>query len=244
MVHAFFVLFLIAQAETNAPIQYSGKSVKMLASLRLENAAFHIYDPPFKAKSIYKSMEDAKCKTPEELVMSIQSEETQEWVNYNWLGGKGQIVAKQQFEKRKMRDTSTNFFELVHKLTFLYNGVNTVIIKFWFVDDNKRTILSSMVLQEKEGRWYRTNIAGLDHLNTVIMRLKSDYLTTFLNLMPPDAIAQKKESDTENLKKKIKDKVLGEQGVLDTERLYNEIMQLRMTGKTNELFQFIDKSDG
>jgi len=235
---------LIGQMETNDLSEYSGKRVKVLASMRLEDSTFHIYEPPFKAKGVYASINETKSRTPEELAMSMQSETTQEWVDHNWLGGKGQIVTAVQFEKRKARDKNTNYFELVHKLTFMYNGVKTAIIKYWFVDDGKHTVLANMVVQEKDGRWYRTNVAGLDHLSAVVMRVKSDYLATLLNLTRSGRDVPEEKGETGTLKTKIREGVLGDQGVLDTERLYNEIMRLRTESRTNELFQFVDKSGG
>jgi hypothetical protein len=233
---------LIGQIATNDLPEYFGKRVKVLASMRLEESTFYIYEPTFKAKGVYSSINEAKSRTPEELVMSVQSETTQEWVNHNWLGGKGQVVSAAQFEKRKTRNKNTNYFELVHKLTFMYNGNKMAIIKYWFVDDGKRTVLANMVLQENAGRWYRTNVAGLDHLSAVVMRVKSEYLAALFKLTRSVRDMPEEKGEATAILSKIRENVLGEQGVLDTERLYNEIIRLRSESRTNELFQLIDKS--
>ncbi len=238
------VLSLIEEVEADDLCDYPGQSVRVSALIRLEEATFHVYDPPFKAKGVYTSINEAKCRTPEELVISIQSEMTQEWVDYNWLDGKGQTVTAAQFEKRKSRDKDSNYFELVHKLAFMCNGIKTAIIKYWFIDEGKHTILANMVVQEKNRRWYRANVLGLDHLSAVVMRVKSDDLYTLLKTTSSGQDVSKEKESADTLKVKLREAVIGEQGVLDTERLYNEIMRLRSEGRTNELFQFIDKSGG
>ena len=44
------VLSLIEEVEADDLCDYPGQSVRVSALIRLEEATFHVYDPPFKAK--------------------------------------------------------------------------------------------------------------------------------------------------------------------------------------------------
>jgi hypothetical protein len=226
---------LFAQENETKQYPYNGKPVNLLASVRLENASFHIYEPPFKAKAIYEKMEEAKCLTPEELVESIESETNQTWVVQNNMPGKANVVSEKAFEYRKKLDKNTNYFELIHKLTFSYNGMPTAIIKYYFVDDGKRTILASMVVQEKDGRWFRTSIAGLDHLEEVFRRVKPETLALLFSTQTPE--------DASDFFKKIRKEVKSEQNILDSEKLFGIILQLSKKEKLDDFLMLCDKSN-
>jgi len=224
----------IASKNVETNYSYAGQPVDLFVSIRLEDARFHVYDPSFKAKAIYDSMNDAKCLTPEALVESIESATTQEWVDYNHLPGKSHSVSVKAFKYRKKLDKDSNYFELIHKLTFSYNGIPTAIIKYRFVDDGKQTVLASMVVQKKNGRWFRTSIAGIDHLKEVVKRVKSNKLA---HLLDPDSFED--EGQIKELKKRFKT----ERGVLDSEKLYGEMNKLRSEKKWDEYFMLNDKSE-
>ena len=91
-------------AEQEGEKEYQGRPVDVIVLMRLQDASFHIYEPPFQAKGIYDNLKDARCLTPEELVLSIESEKTQEWVDRNYLPGKSHPVSKKAFENRKKKD--------------------------------------------------------------------------------------------------------------------------------------------
>jgi hypothetical protein len=225
---------IAAEGETNT-YQYTGQPVDMCVSVRLEAAHFHIYDPPFKAKGVFAKMEDAKCITPEELVESIKSETTQEWVDYNYAPGKSHVVSSKAFEKRSKLDKNTNYFELVHKLSFLYNGTPTAIIKYYFIDEGKRTILASMVVQKRDGRWYRTSIAGLDHLEAVVCRLKSKNLA----MLYSSTVA----NDANEYMKMVRNSVKEQQNVLNSEKLFDELIKASKKESLDEYLSLSDKSN-
>jgi hypothetical protein len=226
---------LFAQEPTNQQSQYDGKSVDLFASVRMENAKFHIYDPPFAAKGIYTKIEDAKCLTPEALLESMESETNQAWVDHNNLPGESDTVPADAFAYRKKLDKNTNYYELIHKLSFSYNGIPTAIIKYYFVEDGKRTILASMTVQKKNGCWYRTCIAGLDHLEAIVCRVKSKNLAMLLETNIPD--------DATDFMKKIKNDDMGEQRVFDSEKLFGVIEQMSKSKKMDALLLLIDKSN-
>jgi hypothetical protein len=223
----------LAQENAHQTNQYAGQPIEMRVSVRLEDAKFYIYNPPYKAKAIYGKMSDAKCLTPEELVESIKSETNQVWADYNNLPGEADIIPAQAFENRKKLDKNTNYYVLIDKLSFSYNGIPTAIIKYYFVDDGKRTILASMVVQKKDGRWFRTAIAGLEHLEAVVNQVKSENLAAFFD---PN-VSETASFFIKNLRKNV----LDEEGVLDSEKLYAIIMKLNNKEKLAEFLLLNDK---
>ena len=98
--------------------KHQGYRVNAFVLMRLENASFYIYNPPFKAKGIYKSIEEAKNRTPEELFISMASETTQEWVDHNNWPGRSRTVSARAFAYRAQLDKEKNYRELLSKLSF------------------------------------------------------------------------------------------------------------------------------
>lgn len=211
---------------------FTGRPVEMVVSSRLEGANFFIYEPPLKVKGRYKTIDEAHCLTLEALVESIQSAVTQEWVDYNEFPGKSHVVTEKQFEFRRKSDREKNYLELIHKLSFQYNGLETAIVKYRFVDDGESTMLASMVVQKKDGRWFRTSIAGIDHLSAVVKRAKPKVLDSLLMLNLPEGNESIQELDG---------RVRTDIGILDSEKLYCEMMKLRSEEKWDDFFIWNDK---
>ena len=62
----------------------NGVRIILKASLgELQNTSFYIYNPPFKAKAIYRDTIQAINKYPEQLMSSIMSENNESWYYYN-----------------------------------------------------------------------------------------------------------------------------------------------------------------
>lgn len=215
--------------------KHQGYRVNAFVLMRLENASFYIYNPPFKAKGIYKSIEEAKNRTPEELFISMASETTQEWVDHNNWPGRSRTVSARAFAYRAQLDKEKNYRELLSKLSFCFNGLPTAIIKYYFVDDGKRTILASMVVQKIKGRWHSTAIAGLEHLEFVVKRVKPEYLKMFFR--------GRVDNDAPDFVKNLLPRIQGPQGILNIEALFEEIAYLIDKKDWETLFIFCDKSN-
>ncbi len=161
---------------------------------------FHLYDPPFVVKAIYNDTLEAVNRYPEQLMHSIISADTQAWVDYNVMGGKEFSEKKKasHFESVKSMDKNRNYFELLHKQTFMMDGLLTAIIKFKvFTQDKNNQSIGVTLMQKKNHRWYR------------ISSKKNDILFLLLHL--------RFES------KKLKDLLLGKSEDVITYALYNKI---------------------
>lgn len=210
-----------------------GIPVNVVVQMRLPNAYLKIYTPSFKAKDVLDKIEYAKCESIEELLESMVSEKNQDWVDHNWMPGKSHTVSEKAFKFRKSRDKNTNYREAIHTLFFDYNGSKVSITKFWMVDNERRTVLGSLVAQKKGNRWYGTSIPGIDYLSTVIGKIKSKVL---LSLITGD-------SKGDHYIKKFIDKTRTNDHKLDFDKLFSEMQILAREKKWDELFRIRDKNN-
>jgi len=175
------VLFFTVTGRSEEKPEFRGDPVQIMALMVVKDAAFHLYDPPYKAKAIYSSIDEAKCLTPESLMESIRSERHQEWVDHNIMPGRpSHTVSQEAFNRRKQLNKDTNYFKLLHKLTFSYNGIPTAIIKYVFVDNDEDGDTASLVMQKIDDRWYLTSILGIDRLENIIRFFDSEVLEKLL----------------------------------------------------------------
>ncbi len=210
---------------------YIGNPVDVNVSIRLKDATFHIYNPSLKAMAEYKTMQEAKNQSPEDLMKSIVSETTQEWVDYNNDKGQSHTVSAEAFENRKQKNKGTNYFELIDKLQFSFDGTDFAIIKYWFVDDGKRTLVSGATLKRDGQKWVRTAIPGMEKLETLVARLKPEVFKDLLYASGP-----------KNLSKKIIDRTRGDYGVLDADKLFSLITEFKDKKQVDKLVNLIDKN--
>lgn len=230
------ILYISTASEKQTPIKLSQEKVNVSALIltRLKDASFTIYTPPVQAKGVYGKIQQATCLTPETLIMSMESETNQKWVDYNYFPGKAHKVTKKQFIYRRSMDKNTNYLELQSKLLFTYDGRPSAIIKYYSIENNKKTILSFAFLQKNGKRWYCNAIPmDLLHLGTIVKRVKPDLLKIFFegNISPTasDYIKQ--------LSKKVRPS-----WILNIELLYDEMMILIKKKDWNTFLFFCDKS--
>lgn len=200
-------------------MEYGGQPVRLLALMLVENAAFHVYEPPYQAKAIYRELDEAKCLTPESLMESIRSEINQKWVDHNMMPGtQSHSVSQEAFDRRKQFNMETNYFRLLHKMTFSYNGTPTAIIKYVFVDNGENGSIASLVAQKIDGRWYRTSILGIDRLEGAIRMFDSNKLAVLLGVESAD--------EEESIVVELKQNSMTHAG-LNTETIIEYFMRLR-----------------
>lgn len=137
---------------------------------------FYRYDSIFKIKATLTSLDEVENEYPEQLMESILSARNQKWIDYNTLGGKGRKKEQSHFNKIIKMDKDKNYFELKHKLTFRLGNTPTSIIKFYFYQENEKPISGSYLLQNINGRWYKTSSSSLSILPIIVMRIKSEVL--------------------------------------------------------------------
>lgn len=162
----------------------AGLAVQASISAPLSGATFHVFAPPYQAKRVYSDISQVRASSPEELMESIASEVTQEWVDSNWMKHISNRVSPEAFAVRKARDREKNYYELIHKLTFSHDGVETAIVKYWFVDDGKRSIVTAIQIQKIGDRWFGAAVPGLEYLVSIVGKLKPDVLAALLPTRP------------------------------------------------------------
>ena len=132
----------------------------ILSAKNLTESKFYVYEPYFKAKKIYSNFSEVSNASPEELLSSVLSADSQEWVNFNTLGGEEEadIKTKEHFENVKGYDESKTYFELQAKLDFVANGNKMAIVKFYFHEEKREEPMAgALVMQETPKGWKVTS---------------------------------------------------------------------------------------
>jgi hypothetical protein len=185
-----FIILVISSISCLAQEEYSNI---LLSYSETQDIYYYKYNPDFIIKADYKSQSVAVNEYPEQLVQSVLSATSQEWENYNTLGGKekAEQIEESHFEKIKKMDKDKNYFELIHKLTFKIDNISTVIVKFFLHQENTQPISGAMVMQKVNGKWYKTSNINLSTLAIMVMRLKSDVLVGAILGSSTDSSIQK-----------------------------------------------------
>lgn len=169
----FYLLILLS----NIIYGQNNSSNIIVGSEEETELTFQKYDSLIIKKDL-KKLEDVKNDTPENLIKSILSATTQEWVDYNTMGAslKSSKRNADYFTKIKQMDRDKNYIQLVHKVVFQIGGVPTEIIKFYFKQENSKITSGCYVLQKIDNRWYKVSNSTTANLTILIMRLKTDVL--------------------------------------------------------------------
>lgn len=173
--------------------------------------SFYQYVPVLKIKADYKSIKEAENKYPEQLVQSILSASSQNWVDYNTLGGASKSRKKEvsHFQRVLSMDKEKNYFELHHKIVFNIGNVPTAIIKLFIYQETQEPISAAFVMQFVDNRWQKTSHPATSDLSIIVMRLKSNVLRGL--------ILGSSDKNIKELRKRV-----STNGLLDTEKLINE----------------------
>lgn len=126
------------------------------------------------------SLAEAEFGTPEQLMSSVLSATSLEWLNAN----KEEDVtsSKQDFNYIKNIASSEYYFELKYKINFITNGVEYAVIKYLLYDDENEPISFAESFKKKNGRWFTTIESGITTLTFFLGMIDTDYLESiFLN---------------------------------------------------------------
>ena len=171
-----FIVFILLSITYN----YSQQELSNIIFSHSENQTiyFYEYNGKLKVKADYKTQIQAVNEYPEQLIQSVLSATNQKWVNYNTLGGekKARKKSEKHFKQIKKMDRKKNYFELHHKLRFKIDGLDTVIIKFFFYQEKELPVSGAMVMQKINKRWFVTSRSDLSVFAIMIMRLKTEAL--------------------------------------------------------------------
>ncbi|MFL0094292.1 hypothetical protein [Tenacibaculum maritimum] len=166
----------------------------ILNTNNVSETIFYVYKPSFKAKVIYTNINEAKNAYPEELMSSILSANTQEWVNHNTLGGEKSTEKKDKsfLEKIKKYDKEKTYFELQAKLEFIANGNKMAIVKFYFHQQDKdKPVSGALVMQKNKDKWKLTSKPYTTSMAMVLMVFKPEILKRLLSNSPENEYEKK-----------------------------------------------------
>ncbi|HEX3047430.1 MAG TPA: hypothetical protein VHY08_21945 [Bacillota bacterium] len=152
--------------EFNAPWKEEYKTNVRLASGQILPLVLTAYDPPLRLKYVYQSLSDVSWTTPEQLMLSINSEDSEEWWASNYFDSVKYELPPMQLQGGRLLFTEPprwfeNFInkqewkkypQMYHmvissRIDFVYEGTSYCMFKYW---DSSR-----------EGRWPYYRIACL-----------------------------------------------------------------------------------
>jgi hypothetical protein len=170
LLNLFISISLYAQDEQGSRV--------ILGNEGFRNASYYVYSPVYIAKGIYKSINEMKNQYPEELMSSLLSETTQEWVNTNTLGGEKEAEKKdtKYFEAIRKMDKDKNYFELRCKLEYEANEEHFAIIKFYLNREGAEPMCGAYAMQRIENRWYKTSTYLTTSLAFMLMQFDENKL--------------------------------------------------------------------
>lgn len=190
----------------------------------------HVYDS-LTIKKDYTRLDEVKNDSPENLLKSILSATSQEWIDYNTLGGslKSNKRKEDYFKRIKQMDKDKNYIKLIHKVSFIIDNVPTEIIKFYFKQENAKEVSGCYVLQKVNNRWYKSSNSTTSTLSIIIMRMRTDILVELIS------------GKTSNPKIKEVYNAIYSNGFIDLSKLENVFFSWYTPTKENEMLNlFID----
>jgi hypothetical protein len=199
--------------------------------LAANNATFKHYEQyatPLKIIPKYSSLKEVDNKTIEDIIASILCETSQEWVNFNTLGGEksASIKSEDDFQKIRNRDNSKTFIELLSKMDFDIMGQDLSIVKFkLYVEQVPKGVTGTFQLQKVGNRWYKTSRTDMSKIGLLMMFIKSQVIS--------DLLAGKSTGNKEfdKLLKNVSDNQ-----ELNFDKLYNEFSLWETDKQKTDLF--------
>lgn len=235
IIKAILLIILISTSALGQnTVAEKGSRVLLSTSQDLSNVSFYVYTPPFSAKAIYKDTAEATNKFPEQLMSSVISATSQQWIYYNTLNGKEKAEKKEQkyFDYIKYMDKDKNYFELRSKLSFSLNSSYFTIIKFYFhIQELPKTQTGAYVMQQVNGRWYLTSNSNTSDIALMVMRFQEEKLLYLLKAKP---IGDKLMDDLI--------KLVAKNESIDFTLLYNEFSSWYDKNESQKIDYFIDKN--
>lgn len=143
-------------------------------------ATYHIYDPPFKAQPIMTSSFEAKNRYPEELMISLISENNPDWVDLNTADGTRE-KSTDYFRQKIQWNKDETYYELTSKLTLTIGDTEYAYVRFRFYDKNIENPPSGVYLLKKvDNRWYYSKKVLSNDLTFIITWMKPELLGKLL----------------------------------------------------------------
>ncbi len=192
------------------------------------------YTPPARVFPLmYQSITNALCTTPEELMISDESTISQEWQNHNYLyPSETPALSSKAIEYRKGIHIPANGIELIGKLNIETQKDKYCILKFWLVDDGKKSLMVARIMKKHDDRWYFTSGVS-NEIVEAVRRVKIEVLFDLMSdSIPSDFYDPQLYHYTR-----------GEKNQLDINKLYKAMMLLREKRDWVNFFKLCDKNN-
>ncbi|MEN0049919.1 MAG: hypothetical protein AAF806_22850 [Bacteroidota bacterium] len=139
-------------------------------------AYYHIYEPVFKASPSMKSMEEAKNIYPEELMISLMSENSPTWVDYNtWNGTRDKT--NNYYEQKVRWNPEEIYYALTSKFEFKIGNTWYAYMRFRL---HGKTVdkppVGVYLLRKEKDRWYYTKEVLSNEMNFIFFNFKPELL--------------------------------------------------------------------
>ena len=208
MVKYYFIAFIflaqVSYAQTNYEI-FKGKPVKTVVPTRLEEPYFCEYkDTTYNPLRMICKADFTGTATPENLILSA------------YCGSINELATIPRYSGSNPDTTERNGIILIHKLTFLWQGTETSIVKFSEMKDSVIGKSISVQLQKSGNTWQQVNIDGINNIENVLSSIRTNLFWEFYH----------KKSDNPAVSTAYM-KVKDEEGLLNIDLLSDYINQLR-----------------
>lgn len=227
------ILFMISISTFAQDAEDNGVRIILKTSIgEMDNVRFYVYEPPFKAKAIYKDTLDAVNNYPEQLMSSIMSEDSEEWHYYNKvIKGKISDDMRDRFSEVSTLDKEKNYFELLHKFSFELEGQNYCIIKFNLVlEEKENPIRGAYCMVKQNDKWKKISSPQTFKMTMLNIFFKTERLRElFLG-----------EKTSNQLTDQVIDRIY-ENGILNMDNLLDEFESWNKNNNVNYLEYFTQK---
>lgn len=203
-----FLLFVCLKLTAQQPNRV------LLGNDNFSTEKYTIYTPKKTIKAKYKNIVEVRNLSIEDLMASILSADTQEWVNFNTLGGHKNAHKKSEedFEKIRKRDNRRTFFELTSKLDIQKGLESFSIVRFkFYLEQAPNGVSGAYILQKVGDRWFKTSRSDLSELTLMLIFFKPEVFSDIIN----------GKMTGEKLTDELIDKTYGKDG-LNINKLYQE----------------------
>ena len=190
-------------------------------------ANVYLYDPPYRARGSFNSVDELDLSYPEQVFESIMSATDAEWEARHTQGGLEQVKPKaaRHYASVRNRDQGNAQFTLLLKLTWTgADGVERALIKFRFSDGIRAGNPTAIYHLVKESGNWKISAQPMDHGIFFAFSIVKDRVLRQLLLNSPDLPTELREVRAGSVSN----------GAFDLKKFGDYYMQLQMDETANQ----------
>lgn len=172
----FLVLLIFSFSELLAQ---KGSRIN-LSNGSINTSKLVVYKEGYVIKSIDRKITEVLNNCPEQLLQSVLSASSQEWIDYNTYGGNTNSDKKSEkhFNAVKSMNRDSTYFEPNHSFYYEIGGVTYCIVKYYIhLGYSKNPVSAVICMLEDRGRWYVVKNIVSGPITMMFMRFKTDKLS-------------------------------------------------------------------